>query len=264
MGPPPPASLATTPHEFLKIRLALSADQDKKIADIQTSFRGSMRPGGRGPMGWGGGPGPMGQGGPGPMGQGERGGLRQADQAASSRIESLLTDEQKKDLPSVLAEVEALRAAGLPLEVYSSLKLTADQEKAISAIGSGIRPQARAQGATDQNRPDPRQIRESTRTKIRALLNDKQRLVLAEYMVDHHGPGFGPDGGRGPQGDDQMGPPPGGPGGDDQMGPPPGGPQGDDQMGPPPGGPGGDDQMGPPPGGPGGDDQGPPPPDQGQ
>jgi hypothetical protein len=182
--------------------------------------------------------------------------MRQADEVASARIEAILTAEQKKEVPGALAEVDAFRAAGIPLEVYASLKLTADQEKGISAIGSALRPQTKPRDAAADQRPDPRAIRQATREKIRGVLTDKQRLTLAEYQADHQGPGFGPGG------DNQGPPPPGGPGGDNQGPPPSGGPGGDDQGPPPPGGPGGDDQGPPPPGGPGGDDQGPPPPDQ--
>ena len=248
--PHPPITAATIPVSAMKGYLNLTDAQHGKIADITDDLRDELRP--TPPMG-----GPGRPGGPdedgrasqrqrpeppaSPDGETQRTHVDAAIKKASAAIESVLTDDQKKRLPTLLQALTALQADRITLEAVSKLKLTDDQMTKLAALG-----------------------KTATTRKVDRILTDEQLDVAERYRAPGGGPG-GPGGrnaggppqrGGSPEGQQgfgrpQGGPPNGGPpGGRPNGGPPDGGyPFG----GPPNGGASNDgpspDGAGPPPGG---------------
>ncbi|HZT41639.1 MAG TPA: Spy/CpxP family protein refolding chaperone [Chthonomonadaceae bacterium] len=222
-GPPPPITAATVPLPFLEAGLKLTDDQQTKIAQIQQQFRKQMRAQMPPP------PGP-GEGGP-PDPQTMRAAMekgREMEQQATHRIEAVLTSEQKATLPDLLDEARALQAAGIPLEAYNDLKLSADQRQQITAIGKKTRQEMDQKRQAAQQSGDFESLREAMRSthqqaheKVMAILTESQRETAQKFARQHRRPG--PGGFGGPPGG--FGPPPGGFGGPppDGGGPPPGG-----------------------------------------
>jgi uncharacterized membrane protein len=165
--------------------------------------------------------------------------LRSLHQQATKDIEAVLTTSQKKAIPTVLREIQALRMAGIPAELLGTLKLSDDQRKQIASIVQQAQQETRqkmdaARQSGDRNamRDIMEQSRQDIHDKAMAVLTDDQKAQVEKFVAEHPLPPGGPG----------FGPPPGGPG----DGPPAGGPP----AGPPPDAP-------PPPGDP---DGAPPPP----
>ncbi len=224
-GPPPGGppmggrrkpSVARIPVEFLATGLQLTAAQTSKIAQIQQTLRGN-RPGGPG--------GPPPQEGEGPNGQppnpqgmrGNMGQMQVMEQKAVKEVEAILTAEQRKQVPALLKEADALRQAGLPPVLSGRLALTAAQKQKIAAL----------RGSGNGTPPDPKKIEqarksgkfgaaweasrsrgngngwEQGREKVLAVLTPEQRKAIAAFEKAHPRTqgGFGgppPDGeGRG-------------------------------------------------------------------
>jgi hypothetical protein len=224
-GPRPPASAASAPLILLDAKLKLTSDQDTKITQAQKDFRQQRdtlmpRPGQRSD-------------GPPPdrdTMMATQAKIKTLDSAASDKIIAVLTADQQKALPGVLAELDALRADAIPPEVYSDLKLTAAQETQLTSIGQAAiqaRKKVQATTADQTDPPDPstmRQARQQTDAKVAAVLTTLQRQVLDKFRQAHaqSGPG-GPLPLGGPPPMDGNGPP------QDGMAPPP-----PDGQGPPP------------------------------
>lgn len=223
-GGPPPGHLtaANAPLPVLEAGLKLTDDQKAKIAQIQQQFRKQMHANMPPPPGFGQG---------GPPDQTMRTNMekgRQMEQQTTHRIEAVLTSEQKAALPDLLDEARALQAAGIPLEAYVNLKLSADQRHQITAIGKKIRQEIDQKREATQQSGDFDAMREAMRSthqqaheKVMAVLTESQRAAAAKFARQRRQ--GGPGGGFGPP-PDGIGPPPGG------FGPPP------DGGGPPPGG----------------------------
>jgi Spy/CpxP family protein refolding chaperone len=235
-GGPRQVTAADAPITILESGLKLTADQKEKIAQIQQDVRKKRRdlmprPGQR----------PDSPPDPETM-RANRDKMRTLDQEAAKSIGDVLTDEQKQALPGLLKEIEALRATGIPAELYGDLKLTSDQRKKITAIAQKAQEsqrqamdKARESGDFQSVRETMQKSRRQTHDKAMQVLTSEQRALVEQFIKDH--PRQGPGG---------FGPPPGGGRGRGEGGPPPGG--GPD--GPPP-----PDGAGPPPG-----EDGPPPP----
>jgi hypothetical protein len=243
-GPRQPASAVNAPLAMLDAKLKLTTDQDTKITQIQKDFRQQRdtlmpRPGQRSADA-----------------RPDRDTMMamQAkvltlDGAASDKVAALLTADQQKSLPGVLAELDALRADAIPPELYGDLKLTAAQETQLTTIGQAAiqaRKKAQMTDAAQDGPPDPsamRQARQQTDTKVAAVLTAAQRQTLDKFRQSHAQDGPGgppPTDGNGPPQDGMAPPPP------DGQGPPPpdgNGPPPPDGNGPPP-----PDGQGPPPG----------------
>ena len=231
---------ATTPVDILASELNLTATQVDKIKAIQAAYRkerDSMMPGGPGR-------GRPGQGGSGGPGGDQRGGppdpelmqkMQALDKSASDKIATVLNDNQKAALPSVIQMLSAFQSADIPPQAVSALKLTADQKRQAVAIGKTMQ-QEMDQARQDRDRQAMQDARTKAHDKILALLTDEQKAALAKFMKDHPRPQGGPGGPGGPGGGPggRRGGPGGGPGGEgppppyDGNGPPP------DGDGPPP------------------------------
>ena len=230
-GAPRPASVADVPMPMLAAGLNLTADQKAKIAPLQQQFR-SQRP----PMPPQGGPGggfPDAQGGPPPGGQGVPGGpdgqqggppdqdaqraqmdkARQAQQQASKKIEAVLTESQRQALPALLKELDAMRATGIPADLYGDLKLTGSQKTKLAALAQKFQQQQRTamdaarQSGDFQSVRETMQARRQAHDQAMAALTSEQRQLIMKQMRNRPpgGPGDGPpppSGGDGP-------PPPG-------------------------------------------------------
>ena len=138
-------------------------------------------------------------------------------------------------MPTLLKQLDGLRAVGVPLEIYGELKLSKEQVTKLDEIAKASRPKPPADGE-QPDFADMQEARKRAHESAMEVLTSDQKETVAKYQKAHPrrrpgGPG-GPGGRRGgpggppPGGDD--GPPPPPPGVD---GPPP--PPGDDP--PPPG-----------------------------
>ncbi|HLV79370.1 MAG TPA: Spy/CpxP family protein refolding chaperone [Chthonomonadaceae bacterium] len=212
------------PLPFLEAGLKLTDDQKAQIAQIQQQFRKQMRAQMPPP------PGP-GEGGPPDLAtmRANREKGRALEQQATHRIEGVLTSDQKAALPGLLDEARALQGAGIPLEAYSDLKLSADQRHQIAAIGKNIRQEMDQKRQAAEQSGDFQSMHEAMRSahqqaheKVLAVLTDSQRATAEKAARQRRGPG---PGGFGPP-PDGAGPPPGGPppGGDNPPPPPDGAP----------------------------------------
>ena len=229
-------SPAHIPASALKAELKLSVDQAGRIKSIQDNLkkqRDEMMP-------------RPGDGNDGPPDMEEMRAkfdkMRASEQKANKDVEAILSDEQREALPKVIKSFGALREAGIPLEVYSDLKLTSDQKSKIEVIVAknrppqGQRPEDGRQGGRqrpdDGQRPGPPQggfgrgqdgpggrgmdqNRQKIREAVNTLLTDTQKKTIKAFMDKnprpefgrgHGGPG-GP-GGRGGFGGDGPPPPP--------------------------------------------------------
>ncbi len=174
-----PLGAAQIPVDYLAKELKLTADQKTKIKAIQDKLRADstkLFSGMRGPGGPGGPGGPPGgpggarpaprrssidhgegglilvQGPPGGGGPGGPGGfqmppqirealekLRAAGEKANKDVEAILTPEQRKKLPAIVAELTDLRMIGVPLGALAELNLTADQKKKLRAHATALK-----------------------------------------------------------------------------------------------------------------------------
>ena len=113
-------TVAMVPVSALATELNLTADQKTKLTDIQTKYQDAakaLRPA----------PGT-------PPDPANRQKMMDLTRQANQDMEVVLNDTQKQKLPETLQEFSTVRAAGIPLEVYSDLKLTDDQKRQIADI----------------------------------------------------------------------------------------------------------------------------------
>lgn len=217
MRGPRPSSLANTPLAALSTGLKLTGAQKSKIGAIQAQYRAQRPPmmpppGGPPPP-----PRPGMPGGPGrPGGPGMRGGMdgmRGLTQKADSQIKGVLTSSQKAALPGLIKTLDDLRFAGIPLETYGDLKLSAGQKAQIAGFVQAGQQTMRK--AFDQSRQsgDFGAIREAMRTgrdhvqhQALSVLTAAQKATVSRYKAAHpqedRGGFGGPPPGRG------FGPPP--------------------------------------------------------
>jgi hypothetical protein len=139
----------------------------------------------------------------------------------TTNVEAVLTPDQKKLLPEFLKTAQALRATGIPMEVYADLHLTADQKTQLVAISdkstADMRQKmedAQANGGGDRQAMFEmfRTAREDTHNKAMAVLSADQKAKVDAYVAAHPAPqfgGFGGGGGRRGGGGGFGGPPPG-------------------------------------------------------
>ncbi|HVK05661.1 MAG TPA: hypothetical protein VM490_19480 [Armatimonadaceae bacterium] len=190
--------------------------------------------------------------------------MRALDAKAAKDIEALLTAEQKRKLPDVIAEAGLLRGVGLPVEATGDLGLTAEQKEKLKAIadesmsrpggpggpggfgpGGGGPPQGGGPGQPPPPAPGGpggpgagafggqfRRAPDEQRTeRVMDVLTEEQRVKARDYLRRYRRPVMG-GGMPGMMGPGMMGPGGGRPG----LGPGPGGGPGG---GPPPPRPGG-------------------------
>jgi hypothetical protein len=205
-------SAANVPTSVLKDTLKLTSAQVKQIDAIKQE---SMQQGGKLFAGR-----RPGEGQPGPQDLEKiRAQVQKLREQAESRVVAVLTDEQKKALPVVLKDVGDLSMVGIPVELYSQLKLTDAQKKAIAAqaasVGNGM-----SRSPTPGQRPgDPRAFGEAqraARNKVKAAamktLTASQRALVTKYEKAHPRSGgrfgFGGPGSGGPGPQMPGGPPP--------------------------------------------------------
>ncbi len=225
------------PITVLASGLKLTDDQKDKIQQIQQDFRdqrNELMPR-RGPDS-GGPPDPATM-------QANMEKMHSLETDASSKINAVLTSDQKTVLPTLIKNIESLRATGIPAELYSKLNLTAAQKKKIADIAQQARTYMQTKMAAAQQSGDFEaarsvmdQVRQDSHSKAMAVLTTEQKALVDQFIKDHPRPqggrGFGPPNGHGGPPQDGFGPPPdgGGPGGGPQDGGPP------PPDGPPPGG----------------------------
>lgn len=117
--------------------------------------------------------------------------------ATQKDIEAVLTEDQKKMLPAVLKDFQALQGAGIPAGVVGDLKLTADQKTKIAEIAKASQAEiaAKRQELQGGDRAAMQQaladLRKAQTDKIQAVLTDKQKTTLADYIKAHPQRGFG-------------------------------------------------------------------------
>lgn len=114
---------------------------------------------------------------------------------ADGEIMAVLTPAQRKQVPAMLKEMQALRNSGLPMSLAGSLKLTPDQIKKLDAIGK-----ERAAALTklfQQSNQDRMavmqkmgQIREDARKNALAVLNAQQKAAVDKWEKEHPRRGF--------------------------------------------------------------------------
>jgi hypothetical protein len=268
-------SAADIPVHVLAIELNLTSAQKSKIEtienDVDTQRRSMFSAGNR----------------PDPQSMGAMfQKMRTLNETASAKVEAVLTPTQRQSLKPLLASIGSVRSVGIPVELYSDLKLSSAQKSQIDGLAASNRQamqaafsQGQGGGDFDAMRTRMQSMRTHTDARLKKILTAHQYTLIEQYRKKHPRRGFGGPG-RGFGGPGM--PPPGGFGGprdgrgpgfggggnpgdrqsadngnnapDDNPGPPPPG----DNMGPPPGGGGGDD-MPPPPGDNGGGDMPPPP-----
>lgn len=202
-GPPPPVSAANIPLPFLDSQLSLTSGQESRMKQIQADARAKRdtlrpMPDSRLPDG--------------PPSRAEMDAMRAKadaiDSTATSQIRAALTASQKQALPGIVAQAEALRADGIPLQIYDDLNLTASQKDKLTAIGQAAAKadklatdKAKQTGDFQSLRATVHDSRQTTHAKVDAVLSDSQRQTLETFQQDHPRPG--PDGGPG-----MGGPPP--------------------------------------------------------
>lgn len=226
-GSPRRVTVLDLPMPVLSAGLKLTEDQQSKVHDIQKSFRDqrdSLMPR-RGPD----------SGGPPDQStmQANMEKLKALDAAANNSIKAVLNADQKALLPDLLKNIETLRAAGIPAELYGKLNLSDGQTKKIAEIAQQAQQDmhakmeaARQSGDFEATRSAMDQSRAETHQKAMAILTDDQKSMVEQFIKDHPRPqggrGGGPGRGHGGPPHDGFGPPPGG--GPDGGPPPPDGP----------------------------------------
>lgn len=180
-------TLSQVPLPTLKAALKLNAAQEKKIDGIRTRAREGMRSLFQMPR------------------QGERPDpkameatmkkMEAAGKKSDADIKAVLTPAQRKQVPGLLKEAEALRGSGLPIGVAGGLNLTADQVGKLSAIG---KKRSDASAKLFQGNGDPRaafekmgKLRDAARKQAMGVLNAKQKAAVEKWEKDNPRGGFG-------------------------------------------------------------------------
>ena len=110
-------------------------------------------------------------------------------QAASKKIEALLTVKQKALVPSVLKDASSLRSVGIPLDTYGELKLTDTQKSKLAEIAQKTQAtmrsafqKAQQSGDFQSIRETMQQSRETTRSAVEKVLTESQNKVVETFM----------------------------------------------------------------------------------
>lgn len=221
-------TIADVPAVMLKVELNLTSDQEAKIAAIQKAARAEQRklmpgrpPRGDGPDG----PPPGGgdpQGGP-PVGGPPEGGPPPGDpqggppsreemratmakmdalgKATAAKIDAELTSDQRSQEPRVVANADGLRHAGIPLELYSKLSLSSEQEQKLVSIGDKMKSamdSSQRGGDPGQDREAMMKLHDETRAAVDGVLTAEQKKTMDDFMKSHQrGRGGRPGGGGG-------------------------------------------------------------------
>ncbi len=195
-----PLTLSQVPAATMKAVFKLTADQEKKVEAVQSKtwdrLRGlmpRMQPGQR----------------PDPKAfEALRPKFEAAFKKADGEILAILTPAQRKQVPAMLKEMQALRGSGLPMSLAGSLKLTSAQIAKLEAIGKE-RSAATAklfQGTQDRMAAMQKmgEIRDNARKKALGVLNAQQKAAVEKWEKEHPrrgfmmgGPGMGRPGGPG-------------------------------------------------------------------
>jgi hypothetical protein len=198
----------------LQVALKLSDTQKSKIAEIQHNFHAQQR----NLM-----PPPPEEGAAPPDREAMRENMqkmRELGRKSTEEIMAVLSNEQKQALPPILKDVDALRIAGIPLEIFGDLKLSSAQIQKIIAIGNEFRSKMRPprEGGNDGPPPPPREGgndgppppprgRENGRREVvqktNAVLTEAQRELIKKWVEEHPRPPFGGPGG--PDGNGRRG-----------------------------------------------------------
>lgn len=153
--------------------------------------------------------------------------LRAAEQKANNDFVATLTPAQKQALPGLLRQLDIWREAGIPVELYGELKLSADQQKKIETIVQQARPAPPApgsgppppgEGGPGRGRREMQEARRKMREQVMGVLSAEQRKRVQAFIEAHPRPPFG----GGPGGPGEGFPPPPPPDGDGPPPPPPG------------------------------------------
>ena len=161
------AQLATMPLEYLKENLALKAEQEPKVKEIQEQYRKDLR-------------------------EAMQGGisaetatkLRDLSTKANDGITALLTDDQKKKAPTVIKEAQSFLQVGMRLEALMVLKLTEDQKKKFLEIGEKAQKET-AELSREERRTKGREIRQRVTEEASKLLTDEQKKALAKFNEEN-------------------------------------------------------------------------------
>ncbi len=206
MRGPRASTAATAPLPALTAGLRLTAEQQAKIARIQSTFSGQRRS----MM-----PPPPPPGGPPPdfraMGAAfDR--MRAMEQSADASVQAVLTAQQRAALPGLLRTLDDLRTAGIPPATYGALHLTTAQTARITGMAQALQQATRQAMAAPPAGGDPRSAMRAGRDRLAAqaaaVLTPTQRAIVDKYKAAHPRPAFGEPGG--PRGGG-FGGPPGGP-----------------------------------------------------
>jgi Spy/CpxP family protein refolding chaperone len=155
------------PLDYLKANLALKAEQEPKIKEIQEQYRKDMR-------------------------EAMQGGisadsatkLRELGKKANEGITALLTEEQKKKAPEVIKEAQAFLQVGMRLEALMVLKLTEDQKKKFLEIGDKAQKEM-ADLPREERRTKGREIRQRVTEEASKLLTEEQKKALEKFNEEN-------------------------------------------------------------------------------
>jgi hypothetical protein len=155
--------------------LSLSSDQKTKIEAIQKKLADDQRA-----------IAPQAGGQSDPAARQKRGEL---SAAAVKDIEAILTADQKAKWPEIQKQYSALRGAGIPLEVVSDLKLSADQIQKIQAVEADAQKamEAARQGG-NVDRQAMAQLRQESQKKATDILTADQKTIVTKYEEAHPRP----------------------------------------------------------------------------
>jgi len=178
-------SAADVPVSVLSAELVLTPDQESKIAGIDAQLRreqDALAPNPANPPD------------PGSMRE-TMDKLDSLMKEANRAIESSLTDSQARSLTALLGVLKDFPVAGLPVDVYSSLKLTNEQKSKIGSIAASARAKMDASMAQVRAGMDPAELpalvesdRADTEAKVKAILSDRQNALVAQYLAEHPRP----------------------------------------------------------------------------
>jgi len=196
----PQISLANIPVDLLTKELKLTDDQKTSVEKVRTKMRADMQA-----MA------------PAPGTQVDFRELQQKSRAineqANKDIEAVLNDDQKKQAPELVKTLQTVQTLRIPVQTYSDLKLTDDQKKKLAALAADVekdraakmQEMQAARQAGDQDKM--REIMTSMRgngqpdEKTLAVLTADQKEIVQKYIKEHPQPAggrrFGPGAGAG-------------------------------------------------------------------
>ena len=188
-GGPGRPSLANTPLSALTAGLKLTSDQKAAIKQIQQNLQTQRKalmptpgdpqspPPDRATM------------------QANMEKLRTLETQAVADIKKVLTADQIQALPAFTKNLETLGGAGIPVELYATLKLSDDQMTQLASIVQSFQDQmettmdsARQSGDFASVRDTLDTLRQDTRKKVMAVLTADQQSAVTSYLKAHPRP----------------------------------------------------------------------------